>query len=75
MQNLEVVLESMMLQSIIFSKAITCKKRRDQMDIHTILANYDTMFGKYALADIEAYLYENINKAREQSETGVLFTL
>ena len=45
------------------------------MDIHRILANYDAMFGKYALVDIEAYLYENINKAREQSETGVLFTL
>ena len=45
------------------------------MDIQSILANYDAMFGKYSLPDIEAYLNENIEKAKEQSETGVLFTL
>lgn len=45
------------------------------MDIHSILTNYDAMFGKYPLPDIEAYLYENINEAKEQTETGVLFTL
>jgi hypothetical protein len=33
------------------------------------------MFGKSTLADIEAYLYGNIKQAKEQSETGILFTL
>ena len=45
------------------------------MDIHSILTTYDAMFGKYALSDIEAYLYDNIEQAKEQSEIGVLFTL
>ena len=45
------------------------------MNIHSILTTYDAMYGKYALSDIEAYLYENIEKAKEQSETDVLFTL
>ena len=45
------------------------------MDIHAILTTYDAMFGKYALSNIEAYLCENIEKAKDQSETGVLFTL
>ena len=45
------------------------------MNIHSILTTYDAMFGKYALSDIEAYLYDNIEKAKAQSETGILFTL
>ena len=45
------------------------------MNIHSILATYDEMFGKYALPDIEAFLYKNIEQAKEQSETSVLFTL
>lgn len=45
------------------------------MNIQSILTTYDAMFGKYALSDIEAYLYENIEKAKQQSETGILFTL
>ena len=45
------------------------------MDIHSILTNYDAMFGKYPLSEIEAYLYENIEKAKAQSETGILFTI
>lgn len=45
------------------------------MNIQSILADYDAMFGKYTLLDIEAYLYENIEKAKVQSETGALFTL
>ena len=45
------------------------------MNIHSILTTYDTMFGKYALSDIEAFLYENIEKAKSLTETGVLFTL
>ena len=39
------------------------------MNIHSILTTYDAMFGKSVLADIEAYLYENIKQAKEQSET------
>lgn len=45
------------------------------MDIQLILTTYDAMFGKCTLTDIEAYLYENIMKAKKESETGVLFTL
>lgn len=45
------------------------------MQIETILKNYDAMFGKYSLSEIEAYLYQNINEAKEKSEMGVLFTL
>lgn len=45
------------------------------MNIHSILTTYDAMFGKCTLADIEAYLYKNIEQAKEQSETSVLFTL
>ena len=45
------------------------------MNIHSILTTYDAMFGKYVLSDIEAYLYENIEQAKGQSETGILFTL
>ena len=45
------------------------------MNIHSILTTYDAMFGKSTLADIEAYLYGNIKQAKEQSETGILFTL
>ena len=32
------------------------------MEIQAILAHYDSMFGKYSLSDIEAYLYKNIDK-------------
>lgn len=45
------------------------------MNIQEILAHYDAMFGKYSLSDIEAYLYKNIEQAKEQSESSVLFTL
>lgn len=45
------------------------------MEIQAILAHYDAMFGEYSLSDIEAYLYENIEKAKELSETAALFTL
>jgi len=45
------------------------------MNIEQILKNYDSMFGKYSLSDIEIYLYQNIEKAKEQSEIEILFTL
>lgn len=45
------------------------------MEIQAILAHYDAMFGKYSLSDIEAYLYKNIEQAKELSETAALFTL
>ena len=45
------------------------------MNIQEILARYDAMFGKYSLSDIETYLFKNIEQAKEQSESSVLFTL
>lgn len=45
------------------------------MNIDRILANYDAMFGKYTLPDIEAYLYKNIEEAKDGSQNGALFTL
>ena len=45
------------------------------MNIQEILAHYDAMFGKNSLSDIEVYLYKNIEQAKVQSETSVLFTL
>lgn len=45
------------------------------MNIDRILANYDAMFGNYSLPDIEAYLYKNIEEAKDQAEQAVLFTL
>lgn len=45
------------------------------MNIDRILANYDAMFGKYSLPDIEAYLYKNIEEAKDGSQNGALFTL
>ncbi len=45
------------------------------MNIETILAEYDAMFGKNSLDEIEEYLVLHIKKAVEQSETGVVITL
>jgi len=45
------------------------------MNIQTILAQYDSMFGKSSLIEIECFLCENIRQAREMSEDAVLFTL
>ncbi len=45
------------------------------MDITDILQTYDAMFGKNTLEEIENYLAEQITRAREQGERGVLFTL
>lgn len=45
------------------------------MNIEAILAEYDAMFGKNSLAEIEDYLVRKIDAAKEQSEAGVWFTL
>ena len=45
------------------------------MNINEILMQYDAMFGKKSLVEIEEYLVKNIFEAREKSEMGVLVTL
>lgn len=45
------------------------------MDIHTILAEYDSMFGRCELADIEAFLQNNIEKASVTDDYGAMITL
>lgn len=45
------------------------------MDIEKILADYDAMFGKCDLAEIENYLVQKMNEAKDAKESGILFTL
>lgn len=45
------------------------------MDINNILAEYDSMFGRCELADIEMFLKNNIEKARENGDYGAMITL
>jgi len=45
------------------------------MDLQNILAEYDSMFGKNSLPEIEAYLAGMIVQARESGELGILVTL
>lgn len=45
------------------------------MNLETILNEYDAMFGKCGLTDIEAYLCQRIEEAKEKSEMGIVFTL
>jgi hypothetical protein len=45
------------------------------MNIQTILAKYDSMFGHTSLAEIEAYLYENIQEAKRASEEALFLML
>jgi len=45
------------------------------MDINSILAEYDNMFGKCELADIEAFLKNNIQKANDTGDYGAMITL
>lgn len=45
------------------------------MDINSILAEYDSMFGKCELADIEAFLKKNIESARDTGDYGAMITL
>ena len=45
------------------------------MNIELILAQYDAMFGKNSLEEIEEYLVKTIKEAKEQSEFGIVITL
>ncbi len=45
------------------------------MDINRILAEYDSMFGRCKLTDIEAFLANNIEVARNSGDYGAMITL
>lgn len=45
------------------------------MNLEKILAQYDAMFGKNSLEEIENYLVETIAEAKEKSEFGIVITL
>ena len=45
------------------------------MNIEMILAQYDAMFGKNSLGEIEAYLVKTIEEAKGQSEYGIVVAL
>lgn len=45
------------------------------MKIENILAEYDSMFGKYSLQEIEGFLLKNLSEARFKNEKQVLVTL
>ena len=47
----------------------------NSMNIEQILAQYDAMFGKNTLEEIEAYLADTISRAKEQAEMGIVITL
>ncbi|MBQ8041516.1 MAG: tetratricopeptide repeat protein, partial [Lachnospiraceae bacterium] len=45
------------------------------MNLENILAQYDAMFGKNSLNEIEEYLVEKITEAKNNAELGILVTL
>ena len=45
------------------------------MNLENILAQYDAMFGKNSLNEIEEYLVEMITEAKNKAEWGILVTL
>ena len=45
------------------------------MDIRKILADYDAMFGKYNLAEIESYLEKQLRQAEAENENRIRVTL
>ena len=45
------------------------------MNLDKILAQYDAMFGKNSLEEIEKFLVDTIAKAKEQSEMGIVISL
>ncbi len=45
------------------------------MDIQKVLAEYDSMFGKYTLKEIEGFLLKHLSEARFKSEHQELVTL
>ena len=51
------------------------ERQEEFMNIELILAQYDAMFGKNSLQEIEEYLVKTIEEAKMQSEFGILITL
>lgn len=47
----------------------------EMMDVNKILAEYDSMFGRCELTDIEAFLANNIEIARDSGDYGAMITL
>ena len=45
------------------------------MDIRKILADYDSMFGRYSLTDIEEYLKQHLQQAKLQNDNFIQVTL
>lgn len=45
------------------------------MNIEKIIANYDSMFGKYSMAEIENYLYQNLTEAKMTGKKEAQLTL
>ena len=45
------------------------------MDLESILSEYDSMFGKNSLKEIENYLVVKIDQAQAEGESGILVTL
>lgn len=45
------------------------------MNLEKILAQYDAMFGKNSLEEIENYLVKSIAEAKEKAELGIVITL
>lgn len=45
------------------------------MNIHAVLAEYDSLFGNITLTEIEAYLYQKIGEAVAQQDDAAIITL
>ena len=45
------------------------------MDLNKILSEYDEMFGRYSLQEIEGFLLKNLSEARFKFENEVLVAL
>ena len=50
-------------------------KDGDRMNITSVLAEYDSLFGNTTLTDIETYLYEKIKEAIEEQDDSAIITL
>jgi len=51
------------------------QREQDAMNLEKILAQYDAMFGKNSLDEIEEYLAKTMKEAKTKSEEGILITL
>ena len=50
-------------------------KDGDRMNITSVLAEYDSLFGNTTLTDIETYLYEKIKEAIKEQDDSAIITL